>query len=378
MGNSSSSSAGTESELFAKQSPDLLLLVLPLRLLWHALTRRLGVLATRWPDQQPGASEPQAAVVVSGLVFGETPRFRPREQALYFSDMLGKQILKYALATKQAEVVYEDREDFVSGIGWLPDDTLLVVSMQRRQLLAVDPPATRKPGQPPRVYADLQAVTQYRANDLVVASSGRAYVGNFGFDHAKFHTCCSTTLVSVDPQTQKVRVEATKLLFPNGAVLTPDGKTLIVGETFGGRLTAFDVAEDGALANRRVWAHVGCPVDGICLDAEGCVWVSVPQIGIYESLGGALLRIKEGGEVRNMLGLRRNGIRHGVIACQLATDASTGEHLLFFLEAPSCKDEDVFKHGHDKPTRLGELKAIPVPVGPALMPSNPNYCGGYC
>lgn len=376
MGNSSSS-ASSSSELFVKQSPDVLLLVFPLRMLWHALTRRMNVLATRWPDAKSEKSEPQAVVVASGLVFGETPRFRPSEQALYFSDMLNKQILKYSLPTKKVEVVYEDREDFVSGIGWLPDDTLLVVSMQRRQLIAVNPPAKRST-EAPRVYADLKEVTQYRANDLVVSSSGRAYVGNFGFDHAKFDTCCTTTLVSVDPDTQKVRVEATKMLFPNGAVITPDGRTLIVAETFGGRLTAFDVGGDGALSNRRVWADVGCPVDGICLDAEGCVWVSVPQIGMYESLGGALLRVAEGGEIRNMFGLKRNGITHGVIACQLGTDASTGEHHLYFLEAPSCKDEDVFKHGHDKPTRLGELKAIRVPVGSALMPSNPKYCGGYC
>lgn len=372
MGNRSSAQS---SSLFAAQAPDVLLLVFPLRLLWHALTRRLNVLRSVWPDAKGQEREPQASVVVDGLVFGETPRFRPLEGALYFSDMLGGRILRYSLAGRSSSVAFESKDDFVSGIGWLPDDTLLVVSMKRRQLLAVDQGAD---GQTARVYADLADVTRYRANDLVVAPSGHAYVGNFGFDHAKFDTCCSTTLVSVDPDSRKVRVEATKLLFPNAAVITPDGKTLIVGETFAGRFTAFDIGSDGALSNRRLWADVGCPVDGICLDAEGCIWTSVPQIGMYESLGGALLRVKEGGEIRNMFGLRRNGITHGVFACNLATDPNTGEHLLFFHEAPSCKDEDIFKAGHDKPTRLGQLKSIPVSVGPARMPDNPRYSGGYC
>lgn len=385
--------------LFEKRLPSLRTTMFPFRYLGHWFSRRFNVFPKRWDDaversrnanassnsssrsdggastaqRQRSASDPkaQSTLVLDGLVYGESPRFRASENALYFSDMYGRQVVRVDLATGGRETVYEDENDFLSGLGWLPDGRMLIVSMNKRVVLVHDR-ETKKTSQ----YADVSAVTQARANDLVVAANGRVYLGNFGFLVEDIGASCTTTLVSVDPEDRGVRVEARGLMFPNGAVITPDGTTLIVAETFEGLLTAFTIrVEDGRLTNRRVWARVGVPIDGICLDAEGCVWASVPQVGLYETSGG-LLRVREGGAVVNMLGFGRNGIRGGVFACQLATDARSGENRLYFLEAPSCKESDIFRC--QEPTRHSALKSIPVRVGPALMAGCATYSGGYC
>jgi sugar lactone lactonase YvrE len=125
---------------------------------------------------------------------------------------------------------------------------------------------------------------------MVVDSHGRAYVGNFGYDIIASAPQKPAEMVMVEPD-GAARVVARDLAFPNGTVITPDGKTLVVGESMGHRLTAFDVAADGSLGNRRVWADLGEGVpDGIALDAEGAIWVASPS-------SREVLRIKEGGEV---------------------------------------------------------------------------------
>ena len=141
------------------------------------------------------------------------------------------------------------------------------------------------------MLADLSAVATGPCNDMVVDGQGRAYVGNFGYDRHKGEPPRTTCLARVDPDGRVTRA-AEDLFFPNGTVITPDGRTLIVGETQGHRLTAFDVAPDGTLSNRRVWAALGEAVfpDGICLDAEGAIWVS-------DARGLSLLRVREGGEI---------------------------------------------------------------------------------
>jgi len=171
-----------------------------------------------------------------------------------------------------------------SGLGWLPDGRLLVVSMEDRRLLRLDPDGLHQ-------MADLSSLATYHCNDMVVDSKGRAYIGNFGFDiHAEKPDYRKAEIVLVEPDGH-ARVAAGDLAFPNGTVITPDGKTLIVGESFGARLTAFDLAEDGSLSNRRVWAKLEKAVpDGICLDAEEAIWVASP-------ISGAVLRVHEGGEV---------------------------------------------------------------------------------
>ncbi|RLN87072.1 hypothetical protein BBJ28_00009475 [Nothophytophthora sp. Chile5] len=360
----------SEPELFKKRVPNLAMLLFPRKFLWYWFSRRFSVFAKKWGvDEEKRMASP----LVRGLMNGKSPRFRLQEQALYFVDMLGQKVVRYSLATQETAVIYEDAEDFVSAVGWLPDGRMLIVRMNHQQVLVLDQKSKNV-----ELYADVSNVTQFRANDLVVAASGRVYLGNFGFDHAKMESCCTTTLVSIDPVDRQVRVEATEMLSPNGMVITPDGKTLIVAETFAGRLAAFDIDEGGKLANRRVWADVRTPLGGICLDAEGCVWVSVPQAGAYEATGGALARVKEGGEIMDLLGFQRNGISHGVYACALGQNVSGGEPQLYFVESVASKEATVFMQGRRKARENSVLKSVPVAVGPALMPSNSSYCGGYC
>ncbi|RLN87847.1 hypothetical protein BBJ28_00020773, partial [Nothophytophthora sp. Chile5] len=268
------------------------------------------------------------------------------------------------------EVVYEDPEDMLSGLGWLPDGRLLISSMNKRQVLVHDESASTT-----EFYADVKAVTQFRANDMVVSTSGRMYLGSFGFDLADVSSCSSSAIISVGND-GAVRVEVTDMIFPNGMVITPDGKTLIAAETFAGLLTAFDIGADGRLSDRRVWANIGSFVDGICLDAEGCVWASIIQSGIYPT-GGGLLRVKEGGQILDVLGFGANGISNSVFACQLGTD-SEGKHQLFFMEAVTSYDRIIFKDGPEAARKNGLVRAVEVSVGPARIPGNDEYCGGYC
>ncbi|TMW57566.1 hypothetical protein Poli38472_003491 [Pythium oligandrum] len=356
--------ATTQDELFAPTSLSFPLVLFPFTWLWRFFTRRFGIFAAKWNE-----TEPTAELLVKDIVYGETPRFRLEENALYFTDMLGKQVLRWDLDKKQHTLVYESNEG-LSGLGWLPDGRLLIVAMVTRKLLAFN-----EKTKVVEEYADISEVTRHRANDMVVDTKGRAYVGNFGYDFADALHARTTTVVRVDLD-RSVHVEATKMLFPNGSVITPDGKTLIIAETFAGDLTAFDIASDGSLSNRRVWAHVGLPCDGICLDAEGCVWASISQVGAYP-IGGALVRVQEGGAIKNLYGFGQNGISNGVFACQLGTDAQ-GKHYLFFLEAKTAFEDAIFKHGPAKARENGQLKAIPVAVGPARIPGNNKYCGGYC
>jgi sugar lactone lactonase YvrE len=154
------------------------------------------------------------------------------------------------------------------------------------------------------VHADLSKIATFHCNDMVVDAIGRAYVGNFGFDldTAEINGTlgqvladhAGATLARVDPD-GTVHAAADGLMFPNGTVITPDGRTMIIAESFGRRLTAFDIADDGSLSNRRVWAELGGRVpDGICLDADGAVWVANP-------VTPECLRVAEGGEILDVI-----------------------------------------------------------------------------
>ncbi|MDJ0865009.1 MAG: SMP-30/gluconolactonase/LRE family protein [Myxococcota bacterium] len=217
--------------------------------------------------------------LLDGLRFPEGPRWH--DGRLWFSDMHAGRVLAVDLdgrAETMAEVAGEP-----SGLGWLPDGRLLVVSMRDRRLLRQDPDGLHE-------LADLSDVATCFCNDMVVDARGRAYVGNFGFDLHGGAAPCTADLALVHPD-GRVEVAARELSFPNGSVITPDGRTLIVGESFAARLTAFDVADDGGLSNRRVWARLeGALPDGICLDADGAVWLASP-------ISAEVLRVREGGEV---------------------------------------------------------------------------------
>ena len=189
-----------------------------------------------------------------------------------------------------------------SGLGWTREGALLIVSMLDRMLMRFDG-GTLKP------FADLGSVATGPCNDMVVDAAGRAYVGNFGFDRHRGEPPRMACLARVDPDGRVTRA-ADELSFPNGTVITPDGRTLIVAETLAHRLTAFDVATDGALSNRRVFAALdGCFPDGICLDAEGAVWVA-------DARTPRVLRVFEGARVDRTIA---TGTRFA-FACMLGDD----------------------------------------------------------
>ena len=219
------------------------------------------------------------SVLLDGLYFPEGPRWR--DGRLWFSDFYAHEVVAVDPAGRRETIVAVPNRP--SGLGWLPDGRLLVVSMTDRKLMRLD-------GEGLHEAADLSGAATWHCNDMVVDAEGRAYVGNFGFDHHAGAPEQLANLVRVDPD-GAVSVAARELRFPNGTVITPDDRTLIVAETRGNRLTAFDKRPDGSLANRRVFAELdgGYP-DGICLDAEGAVWVADPR-------RREVIRVREGGEV---------------------------------------------------------------------------------
>ncbi len=222
-------------------------------------------------------------VVVEGLTFPEAPRWR--DGKLWFSDFYTHRVLTVDLAGKVETIVEVPQRP--SGLGFTPDGALLVVSMLDRRLLRVE-------GGKPRAVADLSALATGPCNDMVVDATGRAYVGNFGFDRHRGEPPRTTCLARVDPDGAVTRA-ADELSFPNGTVITPDGRTLIVAETLAHRLTAFDVAPDGTLSNRRLFAALdGCFPDGICLDAEGAVWVA-------DARTARVLRVRSDGHIERSI-----------------------------------------------------------------------------
>jgi sugar lactone lactonase YvrE len=225
----------------------------------------------------------QLTPFLSQLAFPESPRWH--DGALWFSDFHTHRVQRVDMAGRCETVVTVPGQP--SGLGWLPDGKLLIVSMTDRRLLRLD-------GKVLTEVADLSALAPFHCNDMVVDAQGRAYVGNFGFDFATKQAPRSTGLILVQPDGQ-ASVVADDLHFPNGTVITPDGRTLIIGESYASRLTAFDIADNGTLSGRRVWASLsGATPDGISLDAEGAIWLASPT-------SRELLRVREGGEVTHRI-----------------------------------------------------------------------------
>lgn len=261
----------------------------------------------------------KARVLAEGLHFGEGPRWR--QGRLWFSDFYDhavKSVDSGGAIRTELEI-----DDQPSGLGWLPDGRLVVVAMHRRQVLRADPDGVH-------VHADLAAVATYHANDMVVDAQGRAYVGNFGFRLDDALKARGVESVIADHPTARlaridadgsVQVAATDLHFPNGMVITPDGQTLIVAETLAMRLTAFDVGPDGALAHRRVWATLGMRApDGICLDANGHVWIA-------NAIAPECVLVAPGGQIT-----ARVETSQPCFACMLG---SADRRTLFAMTAPS-------------------------------------------
>jgi sugar lactone lactonase YvrE len=282
-------------------------------------------------DSLPPMAVREIATLLEGGSFFESPRWR--DGRWWVSDFYRRQVLTVAPDGTIAEVMALDGQP--SGLGWMPDGSLLVVSMRDHRLLRRSPDGVLS------VHADLSEHCGGHLNDMVLDAQGRAYVGEFGFDLQAFADPAPAKLMRVDPD-GAVRVLADDLLFPNGAVITPDGGTLILGETAGARYTAFDLGPDGSVRDRRVWAQVAVtpepgPLaetlsqlkfgpDGCTLDADGCIWAA-------DAVGARCARVAEGGEIVDQI-LAPEGL--GIFACMLG--GADGRTLLMcaapdFLEA---------------------------------------------
>ena len=273
--------------------------------------------------------------LVEGGTFFEGPRWH--DGRWWVSDFYRHQVLAVTTDGKEETVLTVEQQP--SGLGWMPDGSMIVVSMLDRRLLRHDP-ASGKTEQ----HADLSQLAGGHVNDMVVDRKGHAYVGNFGFDLMAGEQPRPAALIHVDPE-GTASIAAEDMQFPNGSVVTEDGSTLIVGETMGGRYTAFDIADDGSLANRRIWAQLeGAGPDGCGLDAENHIWAA-------DALNGRCIRVAEGGaivdEARPPEGL-------GVYACMLGGD--DGRTLLM------CCAPDYFEHNRrEKREALLVTTTVDVP-----------------
>jgi sugar lactone lactonase YvrE len=290
------------------------------------------------------------SILRTGLHFGEGPRWH--DGRLWYSDF-------YDHAVHAIDLDGNDERLFEvpgqpSGLGWMPDGTLLVSSMTDRRVLRWD-------GSSLTEHANLAEHAGWWVNDLVVAADGTAWVGNFGFDLDAFLAAhgiegvlgepgpTATVLCRVAPD-GTVSVAANDVIFPNGSVITPDGRTLIVAETLALRLTAFDIADDGQLANRRVWADLSSVMgaaDGICLDADGAVWIA-------NAVAPQCLRVAEGGEILDTVDTSQTAF-----ACMLGGDDG---RTLFVMTAPDSN------HEARAAARAGNIEVATVTVPGAGLP----------
>ncbi|HEX6492610.1 MAG TPA: SMP-30/gluconolactonase/LRE family protein [Candidatus Dormibacteraeota bacterium] len=271
------------------------------------------------------------ATLVQGGSFFEGPRWH--DGRWYVSDFYRHAVL--AVTPHGDEETVLEVPGQPSGLGWMPDGSMLVVSMRDHRLLR------RTPSGDVVEHADVGSRVGGHLNDMVVDGRGRAYVGNFGFDLMAGEDPRLACIIRVDPD-GSITVAAEDIQFPNGSVITPDGSTLIVGETLACRYTAFSIAADGSLGDRRVWAQIAptpklapfadmlpnvtVAPDGCGLDAENHIWAA-------DAVGARCIRVAPGGaivdEVRAPAGL-------GVFACMLGGD--DGRTLLM------CCAPDYFEH----------------------------------
>jgi len=284
--------------------------------------------------------------VLDGLYFGEGPRWH--DGALWFSDMHGHRVVRTDLQAPASTVV-EITHDEPSGLGWLADGRMLVVAMETQKLLRVE-----NDGEVVE-HADLSGLARGSINDMIVRADGTAYVGDMGSRIHEGGERRPGQTIKVTPD-GVVTCAADDLASPNGHILTDDGNTLIVAESAGSCLTAFDVTGDGDLVNKRTFAKLipektGVPVappDGICLDQAGAVWVADP-------IGARVFRVLEGGEVTDSISF------DGVIpvACVLG---GTDRRTLLMCVASDWKRDVV------RLARTGRIDAVEVDVPGAGRP----------
>ncbi|MGV9481759.1 SMP-30/gluconolactonase/LRE family protein [Gordonia aichiensis] len=298
-------------------------------------------------------STPQLRTVVSDMSFTECPRWH--DGRLWFVDFYTHAV--YSVAEDGSDLRTElEVPAQPSGLGWLPDGRLLVVSMKDRAILRVEDDGSVV------VHADVSEHVTGHPNDMVVDDKGRAWLGNFGFDLMAGADLDTASLLRIDADGTVTSV-ASGLYFPNGSVVTPDGTTLIVDETFGNRISAFTIGADGSLGERRDWARFGgqpsspsladalgmsvVAPDGCGLDAQGCLWVA-------DAVGNRVIRVREGGEIVDEI-----AVGTGAYACMLG---GTAGNTLFISCAP-----DFDEHARSA-AREATIRAIPVAVGHAGRP----------
>lgn len=248
-----------------------------------------------------------------GLRFTESPRWRG--DRLWFIDIHDSAIKSVSLAGDlRTEIALPFKPN---GLGFMPDGAVVFSDALNLKMKRWDGAALHE-------VADLASSCVFCLSDAITDRQGRIWVSDIGYnfwnpDAAPAETC---VIVRIDPDGSVTKV-ADNLRFPNGLVITPDGKTLIIGETNGFRLTAYDIAGNGSLSNRRVWAQLpeGVQPDGICLDGQGAVWVANPGVS-----GPKVLRVREGGEVVDTVDL-------DVHAYAVAIGGPDGKHLFISVSA---------------------------------------------
>lgn len=279
---------------------------------------------------------PEPRILMTGVALGESPRWH--DGRLWFSDWGAQEVI--AVDTSGKSEVIARVPTFPFCIDFLPDGRLLIVSGRDGLLLRREPDGSLV------THADLTSLAAPPWNDIVVDGRGNIFVNNLGFAFGTGAAFAPGTIVVVT-QDGAVRQVADGLAFPNGMAVTPDSATLIVAESYGERLTAFAIAADGGLSNRRTWAETprGHP-DGICLDAEGAVW--------YGDVGSSrCVRVREGGEVLQTVNLDR-----GCFACMLGgADRKT-------LYMVAAKWPDAMSGGE----RTGQVLAVGAPTAGAGWP----------
>ncbi|HWF14570.1 MAG TPA: SMP-30/gluconolactonase/LRE family protein [Acidimicrobiales bacterium] len=281
---------------------------------------------------------------LSGLFFGECPRWH--EGRLWYSDFFDHAIFSVSPDGERRLEVSFDGEP--AGLGWLPDGRLLFNSRLDRAVMRREHDCTIVR------HGSLEPWATWHANDLVVASNGQAYAGNFGFDldglyddRVQASDIAPASLVRVDPNGSSSEAAA-GLAFPNGTVITDDGATLIIAESMGGRLSAFARAVDGTLTDRREWALLpGIAPDGICLCADGTVWVA-------NAGGHECVRVAEGGEV-----LERVATSMNCYACMLGDDDRCTLYLVTAVDSHDAKA---------RATRSGAIERVRTAVPGAGLP----------
>jgi len=274
------------------------------------------------PSKQ--VSPPELKTLLTGLAMGESPRWH--ERRLWFSDWGAQEIVAADLDGK-SEVVVRTPFGLPFCIDWLPDGRLLIVAGRENRLVREEFDGSLV------THADLRGVSDKGWNEIVVDGRGNAYVnGGPGI----------IALVTADRSARQV---ADGIAFPNGMAITPDNQTLIIAESHGKRLTAFDIAGDGSLSNRRVWADLGGGVpDGICIDADNAVWYAdVPN--------KCCVRVREGGEVLQTVNLDR-----GCFACTLG---GTRKRTLFLIVTEWRGMDNISDVAR---ARTGQVLAIEVPA----------------